>query len=1074
MTLFTVTSILILVALSVAAVSGLVIDDAFALHDDDNGDLWVGHPTLNHTFIPTLDVATNEFTFAFDMRTQLFRAAKVSLNSPGSSEVIPLSDSKVRKHDGYARYTLTLPDETVYRVLSWDSPGSFQTAKGAALNYNYDPDHPHVGQYSRSASSSYDVISTNPITPVVSISSATGGGTGGNVTFTLQANPAPSFPLPVIINVTTVGEYDITTGRQVTPIHENGFGTISLLIDGTTHNGNGSVTIQINEGVGYTRGADVIKTVDVLDLQQTQQPTVPSTLSNSTQSTPIQQDAILLDTVPPVITITGKNPIIINLGTTYNDAGATCTDDIDTTPTLTDTNTVDTTTVGQYTVTYTCADSTGNNAVSQVRTVNVITVPNAPTLSTTPGNALVELFWTAPTNLGGSEIIGYIIQHKLSTDPWPGTSTTVGNILTSTITGLTNGLSYDFRINAINDAGTGASSNVAQVTPILPPTQQPDTQQPDTQQPDTQQPDTQQPDTAPPTIVIIGANPVTMSLGDIYNDAGATCTDDTDTNPTLVQRSTVDASSRGSYTVTYTCTDDSNNSAQAVRTVIVITVPSAPTGLTATTGNAQVVLSWRAPDNGGAAITDYTIQYSANAGTSWSTFDDGIGTGTTATVTGLTNGQSYQFRVSATNTVGTGSTSVTDSATPVAPVTDTTAPVITINGANSITITVGTTYTDAGATCTDDTDPNPLLTQTGTVDTFTVGQYTVTYRCTDDVNNSAIQHVRTVNVIRTPDVPTLSVTPDNAQAPVGQTTTTPDAPTYPSFWITDDATEVRLFWDVPASDGGSVITGYKSQYKISTDSAWTDRPTSLSIPATIPNLTPNQQYEFRVFAINNIGISEPSTVSSIILEPRQATTVPIPATEPSAPTNLQATVGNGQVSLSWTAPTNNGGAAITDYKVEYQTSGGSWQTFADGTSTTTSATVTGLTNGVQHSFRVLATNSVGDSQPSNVDTATPTASATVPDAPMYPSFWITDDATEVRLFWDVPASDGGSVITNYKPQYKIATTTSWTDGPTGLTIPAIITGLTPNEPYQFRVFAINDIGTSEPSTVSSIILEPRN
>ena len=1062
MTLFTVTSILILVALSVAAVSGLVIDDAFALHDDDTGDLWVGHPTLNHTFIPTLDVATNEFTFAFDMRTQLFRAAKVSLVSPGSSEVIPLSDSKVRKHDGYARYTLTLPDETVYRVLSWDSPGSFQTAKGAALNYNYDPDHPHVGQYSRSASSSYDIISTNPITPVISISSATGGGTGGNVTFTLQAKPAPSFPLPVIINVTTIGEYGIRTGKQVTPIHENGFGTISLLTD-DTHNGNGSVTIQIDKGVGYTRGADVIKTVDVLDSQQ---PTVPSTLSNSTQSTPIQQDAILLDTVPPVITITGKNPNIINLGTVYNDAGATCTDDIDTTPTLTVVNTVDTATVGQYTVTYTCVDSTGNNAVPQVRTVNVITVPNAPTLSATPGNALVELTWIEPTNLGGSPITGYIIQHKLSTDPWPGTSTTVGNILTSTITGLTNGLSYDFRINATNDAGTGASSNVAQVTPILP----------YTKQPDTVLPDTILLDIAPPTIVITGANPVTISLGVTYNDVGATCTDDTDTNPTLVQRSTVDASARGSYTVTYTCTDDSNNSAQAVRTVIVITVPGAPTGLTTTTGNAQVELSWTAPDNGGATITDYTIQYSANAGTSWSTFDDGIRTGTTATVTGLTNGQAYQFRVSATNTVGAGSTSVTASVTPIAPVTDTTAPVITINGANSITITVGTTYTDAGATCTDNLDPNPSLTQTGIVNTSTVGQYTVTYRCTDDANNSAIQHVRTVNVIGIPDAPTLSVTPDNTQESVGQTTTAPDAPKYPFFWLTADATEVRLFWSPPASDGGSDITGYKPQYKIATDSAWTDGTIGLSIPATITGLTPNEPYQFRVFAINSIGTSESSLITSGTLVPRQDPTVPDVTTVPDTPTNLQATTGDSIVTLSWTAP-SDGGSSITGYTIQQSTDGTTWT--AVFTVSGTTATVTGLTDGVQYSFRVLATNSAGDSQPSNVDTATLTASAqrgteTEPNAPKYPFFWLTADATEVRLFWSPPASDGGSAITSYKTQYRIATATSWTDGPTGLTVPAIIPNLTPNEPYQFRVFAINNIGQSESSLITSGTLVPRN
>ena len=57
-------------------------------------------------------------------------------------------------------------------------------------------------------------------------------------------------------------------------------------------------------------------------------------------------------------------------------------------------------------------------------------------------------------------------------------------------------------------------------------------------------------------------------------------------------------------------------------------------------------------------------------------------------------------------------------------------------------------------------------------------------------------------------------------------------------------------------------------------------------------------------------------------------------------------VGSGEVALSWTAPVANGGSAITDYVVEYSTNGGSsWSTFADGTSTVTSATVTGLTNG---------------------------------------------------------------------------------------------------------------------------------
>ncbi len=70
--------------------------------------------------------------------------------------------------------------------------------------------------------------------------------------------------------------------------------------------------------------------------------------------------------------------------------------------------------------------------------------------------------------------------------------------------------------------------------------------------------------------------------------------------------------------------------------------------------------------------------------------------------------------------------------------------------------------------------------------------------------------------------------------------------------------------------------------------------------------------------------------------------------------------GSGAVALAWTAPSNTCGAAITDYLVEYRTSpSGTWTTFADGVSATTSTTVTGLTNGTAYDFRVSAINVVG-------------------------------------------------------------------------------------------------------------------
>ena len=97
-------------------------------------------------------------------------------------------------------------------------------------------------------------------------------------------------------------------------------------------------------------------------------------------------------------------------------------------------------------------------------------------------------------------------------------------------------------------------------------------------------------------------------------------------------------------------------------------IPAAPTSVTATAGNAQATVSWTAPAALSVLpITDYTIQYSSNSGSTWTTFTRAASTATSATVTGLTNGTAYTFKVSATNGIGTGSYSTPSSAvTPAA------------------------------------------------------------------------------------------------------------------------------------------------------------------------------------------------------------------------------------------------------------------------------------------------------------------------------------------------------------------------------------------------------------------------
>ena len=137
----------------------------------------------------------------------------------------------------------------------------------------------------------------------------------------------------------------------------------------------------------------------------------------------------------------------------------------------------------------------------------------------------------------------------------------------------------------------------------------------------------------------------------------------------------------------------------------------------------------------------------------------------------------------------------------------------------------------------------------------------------------------------------------------------------------------------------------------------TSNPGSISVssatsPISITGLTANTAYTFTVTATNSFGISNASSASNSVTT----------ANVPGAPTSVTAadTGIDGQALVEWTAPGSNGGSAITDYIVEYSSnSGSSYTVFSDGTSTATSATVTGLTIGTTYIFRVKAVNAIG-------------------------------------------------------------------------------------------------------------------
>jgi predicted phage tail protein len=130
-------------------------------------------------------------------------------------------------------------------------------------------------------------------------------------------------------------------------------------------------------------------------------------------------------------------------------------------------------------------------------------------------------------------------------------------------------------------------------------------------------------------------------------------------------------------------------------------------------------------------------------------------------------------------------------------------------------------------------------------------------------------------------------------------------------------------------------------------------------------LTNGTTYTFRVAAINAVGTGPMSAESNPV--------TPFAPAAPEAPTIGTATAGNGQATVSWTAPTSDGGSPITAYEVTPYI-GFAAQTPTTFNSTATTQTITMLTNGTTYRFRVRAINAVGFSGYSKVtNPVTPTA-----------------------------------------------------------------------------------------------------
>jgi PKD repeat protein len=224
------------------------------------------------------------------------------------------------------------------------------------------------------------------------------------------------------------------------------------------------------------------------------------------------------------------------------------------------------------------------------------------------------------------------------------------------------------------------------------------------------------------------------------------------------------------------------------------------------------------------------------------------------------------------------------------------------------------------------------------------------------------------------------------------------------------------------------------------------------------------QHTYAASGTYTVTITVTDTASNVTSTTRTVTVSVAPAaTTPGAPRALVAKPRNASVALAWTAPASTGGAAITDYVVQFRRTGTtSWTTFADGVRTTRTAVVTGLVNGRSYQFRVSAKNSVGTGAASATVTATP---RTVPGVPR--SVAVSTARGALVVSWRAPSSDGGSAITDYKIQRRVAGAKKWKTVKDGVATATSVrlADLTAGSDQEFRVRAVSSVGAGAWSAV---------
>ena len=617
--------------------------------------------------------------------------------------------------------------------------------------------------------------------------------------------------------------------------------------------------------------------------------------------------------------------------------------------------------------------------------------PGAPTnLRATAGGEQVTLSWTAPSDNGGEPITGYEYKYRPRTDPadndeWIATG---GTQTTVTVYDLLNGTTYFFQVRAVNGMDCedtpadpcGQASLEISATPFGRPATTVSLDMADSG-------DRRVTLRWTPDLVLadgLSGFQYRQKAGGGYGNWLDVRNSNVSTNVHVVAGLT----NGTTYTFQVRAVNSSGGGlASNELSAVPSTTPGAPT-LTATAGDEEVTLTWTPPDDGGKRISGYECQRRSGAGDyELCTTERSISASATSlTLTDdddppIANDTTYTFQVRAMNgNEDGGAWSNEASARPTdSPGTGRSYTIsATINGkswakANEAatihaTVEVNRRFTEPSTslwvTASGGFTPDGQAVEFGPADSRRDASFTSASPSEGDVTIALYT--------RQADVGTAS----NALAVTSvevRSADTPDPPT--GLVATRGDGEVTLSW---ATDTRAEDYEYRQRRQPGPYGRWTDfagdefqRGTGANAVTsnTVTGLTSGGTYAFQVRGVDvGTGTRSPGDPSDEVSVSLSGTTGGL-----SAPRNLAAAPGNGRVTLSWTAPASDGGAAISGY--EYQQKAGTgaygqWTRIPGGPSTR-SHMVTGLTNGTPYFYRVRAVNSGGAGPPSAEESATP-------------------------------------------------------------------------------------------------------